>query len=206
MAAVQPILFLGEIHRHQPGGEQRAVEPVGPRMVGAGQAGHASVRFGADHRAPVPAHVVEGIDGRLVAADDDDRFTADLEKKVVALAPYLIDVSGDDPLAHDDLAPCRPRTPRRRSRSADRGCSRCGHGRPGRAISPMAMSLLRLRWRGVAIGFCDLARSSALDAQVLRVVERAATRRSPVAGHRRPRSRSRRDRDVGTIAPPGSVT
>ena len=74
VAAMQAVVRFREIHRHQPRGEQGAVEPVGPGMVGAGQARDAAVGLGADHRAAVAADIVEGIDGRLVAAHDDDRF------------------------------------------------------------------------------------------------------------------------------------
>ena len=51
----------------------------------------------------MPAYVVKGIDGRFVAADDDDGFIADLEKKVVALVANPVYMTRHQPLPADDL-------------------------------------------------------------------------------------------------------
>ena len=102
-AAMQAVILLAKVGRHQPGREQRAVESVRPCMIAAGEPGHPAFGFGADQRAAVTADVVEGVDGRLVAANDDDRFGAYFEQEVVALAAHPIDVTGDDPLARDDV-------------------------------------------------------------------------------------------------------
>jgi len=98
VAAVQPIVLLPEVGGHQARGEQGAVEPVAPCMVGAGEPRDPAAGLGADQRAAMPADVVERIDGGVVAAHDDDGFIADLEQEVVALAADAVDVARDQPL------------------------------------------------------------------------------------------------------------
>ncbi len=49
----------------------------------------------------MPAHIVERVDGRLVAAHDDDGFVADLEQEVIALVADPVDVAGHEPFAAD---------------------------------------------------------------------------------------------------------
>src|SRR5258708_8416276 len=71
-------------------------------MISAGQTDDASLRFGTDEGAAVPANIVEGIDGRFIAAHDDDGFIADLVEKIIALVAEPVDVTGDDPLTADD--------------------------------------------------------------------------------------------------------
>jgi len=51
----------------------------------------------------MPANIVEGVDGRLVAAHDDDRFLADLEQEIIAPVAYAIHMAGDQPLASDHV-------------------------------------------------------------------------------------------------------
>ena len=51
----------------------------------------------------MPADVVERVDGRCVAAHDDDGLIADLEQEVIALVAHPVDVAGDEPFAAHDL-------------------------------------------------------------------------------------------------------
>src|SRR5258707_334183 len=76
-------------------------------MISAGQTDDASLRFGTDEGAAVPANVVERIDGRFVAAHDDDGFIADLVEKIIALVAHPVDMAGNDPLTADDLVHVR---------------------------------------------------------------------------------------------------
>ena len=45
VAAMQAVVLLGKVGRHQPGREQRAVESVRPGVVAAGEPGHPSLRI-----------------------------------------------------------------------------------------------------------------------------------------------------------------
>src|SRR5882762_6117237 len=72
-------------------------------MISAGQTGDASLGFGADEGAAVPADIVERVDGRFIAAHDDDGLIADLEEKIIAPIAHPIDMAGDDPFAADDV-------------------------------------------------------------------------------------------------------
>src|SRR5882724_1864510 len=99
---MQAIVLLREIRRHQSRGEQCTVESIAPGMISASQTGDAPLGYGADEGAAVPADIVERIDGRLVAAHDDDGFIDDLVEKIVALVAHAVDVAGDDPLTADD--------------------------------------------------------------------------------------------------------
>jgi len=103
VAAMQAVILFRKIGRHQARGEQRAVEPISPRMVGTGEARDLSLRFGADQRATMPAHIVERVDGGVIAADDDDGFAAHLEQEVIALVAHPVDVARNQPLAADHL-------------------------------------------------------------------------------------------------------
>ena len=104
---MQAVLRLGEIGRHEPRGQQLAVQSVRPGVIRAGETCEVSLGLGADERAAMPAGIVEGVDGVLIAAHDDDGFLADLVQKIVSLAPHAIDVSGHDPFACDDFAKVR---------------------------------------------------------------------------------------------------
>ena len=57
--AMQAVVLLGKVGRHQPGREQCAVESVGPCVVATGEPGHPPFGFGADQRAAMTADVVE---------------------------------------------------------------------------------------------------------------------------------------------------
>src|SRR5258708_28066870 len=76
-------------------------------MISGGKTDDASRRFGTDEGAAVPANVVERIDGRFVAAHDDDGFIADLVEKIIALVAHPVDMAGNDPLTADDLVHVR---------------------------------------------------------------------------------------------------
>ena len=81
---------------------ERAVEVVGPAVVGAGERAGVAALGRAEHRAAVPAAVDEDRDLALAAADHDDRLGADPAGDVVARARDLAGVADEDPPAVED--------------------------------------------------------------------------------------------------------
>jgi hypothetical protein len=76
---------------------QRAVEAVGPRVVGALQAWHPPLGLLDDARASMAAGVQEGMRLAVVVRDDEHALAADLDHDVVAARADLVDVADADP-------------------------------------------------------------------------------------------------------------
>ncbi|ENN89027.1 hypothetical protein RHSP_02217 [Rhizobium freirei PRF 81] len=96
---LQRILALVEILGHLAGKEQRAVELVGPLVVGADELGRGAAFGRADARTAMATAVVEGADNLVAAANDDDRIFADLHREIVAGARYFAVMADEQPVA-----------------------------------------------------------------------------------------------------------
>ena len=78
---------------------QRAVELVGPAVIGADQAVGVALLGLADARAAMAADIVEGADLAVAVAHHDDRFGAHLVGEEVARPGHLEGVAGEQPMA-----------------------------------------------------------------------------------------------------------
>ena len=107
-----------EAHRRQPvagrvealdpvhvrGGAQRAVQVVGPGVVGAPQAPFdTALALGDQAGAAVPADVVEGARAAVLAPDHDDAVATDLAHQEVPGLAHLGDMPDADPARSEDL-------------------------------------------------------------------------------------------------------
>src|SRR5262249_55315688 len=84
MNRLQGELALVEILCHLPGEKQRAVELVGPLVIGADELGRGAALGRADARAAVATAIVEGADDLIATADDNHGIIADLDSKIIA--------------------------------------------------------------------------------------------------------------------------
>jgi hypothetical protein len=108
MNRLEPIGGGVEIRRHVTRRTQRAVEPVGPGVVGTDQEfGMAGLRA-ADARAAVTADIGEAAQHAILAAHDDHRFVGQLEEEIIARLRRLAGMAGAEPMAPQqaiDIAP-----------------------------------------------------------------------------------------------------
>ena len=90
-----------EVLRHQTGGQQAAVEPIGPGVVGAHEGLGIALAGDADFGAAMPAHVEESVDPAGLVARHDDRFDVDVEAEEVPRGRDAAGVAGAMPVAPD---------------------------------------------------------------------------------------------------------
>ena len=81
---------------------ERAVDGVGPAVIGAAELFGAAVGFGDDGGGVVAADVEEGAESIVVAADDDDGFAGDVGGEEVAFTFHLVEAADDLPGAGED--------------------------------------------------------------------------------------------------------
>ena len=76
--------WLVEILAHLTGEQKRAVEFIGPLVIGADELRRVPLSAGADARAAMATGIVQSADLPLAVAYDDDRIVANLNGEVVA--------------------------------------------------------------------------------------------------------------------------
>src|SRR6185437_3137589 len=86
-------------------GQQASVEAVRPAVVGAAHRLAAVAVAVEDAGGAVTAHVREGAELAVLAADDGDRLAGDRHREVVAGLAQLARVAHQEPVAGEDLAP-----------------------------------------------------------------------------------------------------
>ncbi len=96
------VLALVEILAHVAGRHQRAVLLIGPLVIGTDEARRGTGFLGADAVATVAAGIVEGADGAVTAADDQDRVIADLQGEILAALLDLAIMADEQPVAIPD--------------------------------------------------------------------------------------------------------
>src|SRR5436853_403064 len=80
---------------------QRAVEPVGPAVIGTDQEFGVAVLGAADARAAMPADIREAAQRVVLAARDDHRLARELEEEIIAPPRRLADMAGAQPMARE---------------------------------------------------------------------------------------------------------
>ena len=99
-SVVAPIQIA--IRVHPAARRELAAARVRPLVIWTHDARDVTGLLMTDLHPPVTARIVERVDRRVVAADDDDRVGIDLEDEVVAGLLHLTGVTGEEPAASPD--------------------------------------------------------------------------------------------------------